>query len=164
MSHVCGSLKPTMLRTAGIDKISVWLEENLLGHSRTIRKVAWGQSQRLQSEVAVNLGTVITMVIVLKEWRMQERKAIQKSWGQAPFESLSSCRLIDPQKSLCGVLKMKPKWSWRPQAMEMPRLWDVCHEQLQALRGASPRDRLYALQVVELELWGYLPSGVGWFH
>jgi hypothetical protein len=23
MSHVCGSLKPTMLRTAGIDKISV---------------------------------------------------------------------------------------------------------------------------------------------
>lgn len=55
---------------------------------------------------------------------------------------------------------MKPKWPWRAQDMEMPRPWDVCQEQLQALRGASPRDKLYVLPVAELELWGYPTSGI----
>lgn len=53
------------------------------------------------------------MVIVLKEWRTQDREATQNSQGQAPFEGLSSCKVT--LRNHCVDL-----WKWslsdrRPQ-------------------------------------------------
>lgn len=56
-----------MRRAVSLIKASVSLEENLVQHSRIT--ISLRQNQRLQPEVAVELGTAIHTVPVLKEMK-----------------------------------------------------------------------------------------------